>query len=293
MASLYIVATPIGNLQDITLRALEVLKTVPIIAAEDTRHTQGLLNHYQIVKKKLVALHEHNERETSTKIVTWLENGEDIALVSDAGTPLISDPGGLLVQTVREAGYPVIPIPGPNAAICALSASGTVTGPFLFYGFLPSKAKQRQTALTALQEQKNAIVFYEAPHRIVETVKAISIAFANQQRSLTFARELTKQYETIHTTPLENALDWLALDPYHQKGEFVVILSAEPPRATHTVSDQISLPLESLLTTLLAHSLSVKQSVQIARELTQLPKDQIYQLALKLHQNDEVFEETE
>lgn len=292
MASLYIVATPIGNLQDITLRALEVLKAVPIIAAEDTRHTQGLLNHYQIVKKKLVALHEHNERETSAKIVTWLENGEDVALVSDAGTPLISDPGGLLVQTVREAGYVVIPIPGPNAAICALSASGIVTGPFLFYGFLPSKPKQRQTALAALQDQKDAIVFYEAPHRIVDMIKALTLAFAHQQRSLTFARELTKQYETIYTTPLAQALDWLAADTYHQKGEFVVILSAEPPRAVQTVSDQISLQLESLLATLLAHSLSVKQSVQIARELTRLPKDQIYQLALKLQHTCEVPQET-
>ena len=284
MASLYIVATPIGNLQDITLRALEVLKTVSIIAAEDTRHTQGLLNHYQIVKKKLVALHEHNEREASAKIIAWLEQGEAVALVSDAGTPLISDPGSILVQTVRAAGHTVVPIPGPNAAICALSASGIVDGAFLFYGFLPSKAKQRQEILENLSQQETALLFYEAPHRIVDTVKAITQVFANQARTLTFARELTKQYETIYTTPLAESLEWLLQNPYHQKGEFVLILSAPALSSTQNETETCPLTLHDLIQTLLNHDLSVKQSVQIARDLTGVPKDKIYQLALKLHQ---------
>ncbi len=211
VGTLYVVATPIGNLRDITLRALDVLKTADLVAAEDTRNTAHLLGHFGISVKQ-VALHEHNERVAAPRIIAALQEGKTVALVSDAGTPGISDPGAILVQAVRAAGLPVVPLPGPNAAICALSAAGREEARFLFYGFLSSKAGTRRKELESLRELPYTIAFYEAPHRIVETVEDILKIFGSE-RDIIFARELTKLYENIHACKLADAPAWLQGDP--------------------------------------------------------------------------------
>ncbi|MDO9189632.1 MAG: 16S rRNA (cytidine(1402)-2'-O)-methyltransferase [Sulfurimicrobium sp.] len=269
------VATPIGNLRDITLRALDVLKSADIVAAEDTRNTSHLLGHYGI-SAKLVALHEHNERVAAPKIIAALQEGKTVALVSDAGTPGISDPGAILVQAVREAGLPVTPLPGPNAAICALSAAGREDPHFLFYGFLPAKASARRKELEALRELPYIIAFYEAPHRIVETVED-ALKVLGGERDITFARELTKLFESIHTCKLADAPAWLAGDPNRQRGEFVLLVSGAAVAAEEGISDDAQRILQLLLA-----ELPLKQAVKLAAEISGEKKNALYDLALQL-----------
>lgn len=274
-ATLYVVATPIGNLKDVTLRALDVLKTADVIAAEDTRVTARLLEHYAIGAKKLIALHEHNESRASQSIVSHLEAGSSVALVSDAGTPAISDPGARLVAAVRTAGYRVTPIPGPNAAAAALSASGFTDRHFLFYGFLSAKAGERRKALGALAREPYLLVLYEAPHRVVETIADLEAAFGGARR-IVIARELSKLFESIHACALGDALAWLAADANRVRGEFVLIIERAPEDADALLSAARA-TLEVLL-----EELPVKQAAALTSKLTGARKNELYQLALEM-----------
>lgn len=272
---LYVVATPIGNLSDITLRALEVLKSVDAIAAEDTRHTSGLLSHFGI-SKKLIAVHEHNEHQSAEKLLLQLNAGENIALVTDAGTPGISDPGAVVVDFVRKAGIKVVPIPGVSAVITALSASGIAQNGFLFHGFLPASGAARRKALEALKAQTVTLVFYEAPHRIVESIVDMTNVLGAERR-ITIARELTKTFETIHRCNLADAEAWLQADSNQQRGEFVLLVEA----AAIKDADEISEDTLRILKLLLA-DLPLKQAVKLATEITAEKKNVLYELALKL-----------
>lgn len=278
--ALYVVATPIGNLGDITLRALEVLGAVAVVAAEDTRNTRHLLQHHGIADARLLALHQHNERAGAEKIIALLQQGQSVALVTDAGTPAVSDPGALLVETVRAAGFRVIPIPGASAAIAALSASGLVNPHFLFYGFLPNKAAARRSALHTLADLPCTLVFYEAPHRILECVADLHAVFGDT-REIVFARELTKLFESIHRCTLGEALAWLNSDPNNQRGEFVLLVSGAAPR-----SDDLDAQAERVLTALLAE-LPLKQAVALAVQITGRNRNVLYQRALALKGNAE------
>lgn len=273
--TLYVVATPIGNLQDITLRALDILKTADIVAAEDTRNTAHLLGHFG-VSSKLVALHEHNERAAAPRIIEALQAGKTIALVSDAGSPGISDPGAILVRAVRAAGLSVVPLPGPSALICALSAAGLDAPHFLFYGFLPSKPALRRKELDNLKTLPYTLAFYEAPHRIVETVADL-LQILGGEREITFARELTKLFESIHSCSLAEALDWLAGDPNRQRGEFVLLVSGAPVTENAGISDEAKHILQTLLS-----ELPLKQAVKLAAEISGEKKNALYDLALQL-----------
>ena len=273
--ALYVVATPIGNLRDITLRALDVLKTADVIAAEDTRHSRALLQHYAIASR-LFALHEHNERTASGKIVAWLREGKSVALVSDAGTPAISDPGAVLVQRVREAGFPVVPIPGPSALITALSASGIVQTAFRFCGFLPGKGNERRALLQSLALCTETMVFYEAPHRIVEAMRDIAASFGEDRR-LVLCRELTKRFETIHHCLSGEAAGWLEADDNQRRGEFVVIVEGRP--ADESNADDVK--IREVLSILLKE-LPVKQAVALATQITGAKRNAVYAAALEL-----------
>jgi len=275
--ALYVVATPIGNLGDITLRALDVLGAVGVVAAEDTRNTRHLLQHHGIGDAKLLALHQHNERAGAEKIVTLLQQGNSVALVTDAGTPAVSDPGALLIEAVRAAGFRVIPIPGASAAIAALSASGLVNPHFLFHGFLPNKSAARRAALQSLADLPCTLVFYEAPHRILECVTDLHAVFGDA-REIVFARELTKLFESIHRCPLGTALAWLHSDPNNQRGEFVLLVSGAAPR-----NDDLDAQAERVLAVLLA-GLPLKQAVGLAVQITGLNKNTLYERALALKQ---------
>lgn len=272
---LYVVATPIGNLQDITLRALEILKAVDAIAAEDTRHTSGLLSHFGI-SKKLIAVHEHNEHQSAEKLLLQLNAGESIALVTDAGTPGISDPGAVVVDLVRRAGVKVVPIPGVSAVITALSASGIAQNGFLFHGFLPASGAARRKVLEALKSQTVTLVFYEAPHRIVECVTDLALILGADRR-ITFARELTKTFETIYSCHLAEAKAWLEADTNQQRGEFVLLVEA----AVNQASDGLPEEAVRVLKLLLA-DLPLKQAVKLATDITQLKKNDLYEFALQL-----------
>lgn len=277
VSALYIVATPIGNVCDISIRALHVLSIVDAIACEDTRNTGHLLRRYDL-HKPLIAAHEHNEREVADKIIARLQQGERIALVSDAGTPAVSDPGARIVDAVRAAGCTVIPLPGASASITALSASGFVNDQFYFAGFLPNKAKQRDTLLAQLSTQTATLIFYEAPHRITETIDALLAAFG-PERHIVLAREITKMFETIHRCPLAEAPAWLAADAHRQKGEFVLIVEG----ATRQEDD--STAHDHLLEILLAE-LPVKQAAQLAAQITGQKKNALYDRALQLRDKD-------
>ncbi|MEO8767054.1 MAG: 16S rRNA (cytidine(1402)-2'-O)-methyltransferase [Nitrosospira sp.] len=274
-STLYIVATPIGNLRDISLRALDILAAVDVIAAEDTRVTAHLLAHHSITKK-MVALHQHNERATAKKIVNLLAQGNSVALVTDAGTPGISDPGVILVNMVRDNGYKVVPIPGANAAICALSAAGIAAPHFLFYGFLPASAGQRRRQIEELKSQPYTLVFYETPHRILECVAALAEVLGTH-RQLVIARELTKLFETIHICTLDNALAWLQADTNRQKGEFVLLLSGAEIQEEKGLSDQAQHTLKLLL-----QELPLKQAVRLSMDITGESKNMLYTQALAL-----------
>jgi 16S rRNA (cytidine1402-2'-O)-methyltransferase len=275
--TLYVVATPIGNLNDITLRAIETLKMVDAIAAEDTRHTSGLLAHFGI-SKKMIAVHEHNEQQSAEKLLNALQAGEHIALVTDAGTPAVSDPGAIVVEAAHQAGVKVVPIPGVSAVITALSASGITQNGFLFYGFLPASSAARKKILTELKPQTVTLVFYEAPHRIVESIADFAEIFGDA-RQIVFARELTKTFETIHRCALKDASNWLASDPNQQRGEFVLLVAPAPPQQEEGLDEHTLKTLALLLA-----ELPLKQAVKLAVEITGEKKNALYEAALKMKQ---------
>ena len=278
-SALYVVATPIGNIADVSLRAMKVLSLVDAIACEDTRNT-GLLMSRLGLSTPLFSAHQHNERESAEKIIGRLRKGERIALVSDAGTPAISDPGARIVDAVIDAGLSVIPIAGACAGIAALSASGLMTDEFHFVGFLPSKTNQRAQLLSRLTSTRATLVFYEAPHRILETAQALASALDGTRR-VVVAREISKLFEQIHRCQLHTLHDWLAESPDHQKGEFVLMVEAA------VVSAEPDLSEATRVLTILLEGNSVSQAAALAARITGLKKNALYDLALKMHANDE------
>jgi 16S rRNA (cytidine1402-2'-O)-methyltransferase len=270
---LYVVATPIGNLADLSARAIATLGAAHVVFAEDTRHTRGLLAHHGITAR-LAALHEHNEREASRELLRQLEAGHDVALVTDAGTPAISDPGAYAVGAARAAGFDVVPIPGPNAAIAALSVAG-LSGPFAFVGFLPAKPAARRRALEAWRGFPHTLVLYEAPHRILECVDDLARVLG-PDRAVVLARELTKAFESVHACPLGAARAWLAGDPDRTRGEFVVIVSGAgaPAEPVAAEGDRVL--------RLLLDELPVKTAVRLAAAITGGSRNELYARALEL-----------
>ncbi len=271
---LYVVATPIGNLADMSQRAVQVLTQVPLIAAEDTRHSRHLLDHYNI-RTPMTSYHEHNEEKASSELLAHLMTGEDAALISDAGTPMISDPGFTLVQQARQAGIKVVPIPGPSAVIAALSASGLPVDRFFFEGFLPNKRTARRHRLELLVTYPHTLAFYETPHRIADTL-ADAAAVLGGQRSAVIARELTKIHETIHSDTLEGLCAWQAADPNQSKGEFVLLISGNADPVTLSAEEQW---IDRLMTAL-TRELPLKLAVAIAMEVTGRRKNALYRRGL-------------
>jgi len=278
--ALYVVATPIGNLADITLRALHVLQLVDAMACEDTRHTQALLRAYGIERsgQTLLAVHQHNEAEAAQQVLARLQSGQRVAYVSDAGTPAVSDPGARLVAAVRAAGLPVVPLPGASSITAALSVAGVVdeAGAFVFAGFLPAKAGERAGAVQALAAERRAVLLLEAPHRVAALAEALAVL---GPRPVTVARELTKQFEQIHTLPAAELPAWLAAEPNRARGEFVLVLHPNP------VPDHGDAQGLRALELLLAE-LPVKTAVRLAAEITGAPRNTLYDAALKLKQTD-------
>lgn len=273
---LYVTATPIGNRDDITLRAIEILRSVDLIAAEDTRHSKKLLE-YHGIKTPSISLHEHNEAARTALLCKKLKEGLNLALISDAGTPLVSDPGYRLIAAVREAGIRVVPIPGACAAIAALVSSGLPTDRFVFEGFIPSKGEARQKKLMKLKNESRTIIFYESVHRIVNLINLLNDIFGSDRRA-TIARELTKRFETIHAAKLSELKKWLKENPDQQKGEFVVIVEGCSEKIT-----EISEEHQRLLT-LLLNELSLKQAVSLAAKISGIPRKKLYSLALIIQQ---------
>jgi len=271
---LYIVATPIGNLSDIGGRAVEILQQVDLIAAEDTRHSKPLLQYYG-VGTPMQAYHEHNEEYLTPKLIQRLLAGESVALISDAGTPLLSDPGYRLVKAAHESSIKVSPVPGPCAAIAALSASGLATDRFLFAGFSPHKQGARQSFYREFERQTATLVFYESSHRIVAAAKDLLNVFG-PERQIVMAREMTKTFETIHSTYLGEFPDWLEADHNQQKGEFVLVLEGAVKN-----DNALELDMQDTLRILL-EELPVKQASQLTAKITGLKKNQVYKLALEL-----------
>ncbi len=266
---LYVVATPIGNLGDLSPRAQQILAEVDLIAAEDTRHSGKLLQHFNI-KANLISVHDHNERQRASLIIDRLAAGESVALVSDAGTPIISDPGFVLVRAVKEAGFEVSPVPGCCAFVAALSASGMPSDRFSFIGFLPAKSGARVKALEALADRQETLVFYESTHRIVDSLKDMAQALGAQRR-VCVARELTKTFETIHTDTLGAVIEWMLADANQQRGEFVVIVEGAAPVEALLTQDAIRV-LE-----LLAAELPPKKAAALAADITGANKKELYQ----------------
>lgn len=273
---IYIVATPIGNLGDISTRALDTLKDVDIIFAEDTRNTRKLLTHYGI-QQTLYSLHEHNEAEKTQEIIKLLEQGKNIALVSDAGTPLISDPGYRMVKDVSQRGFNIIPIPGPSAIITALSIAGLSTQRFTFEGFLPSKPSARRATLEKNKQEERTQVYYESSHRIESSLKDICNIYG-KEREVVLARELTKLYEDIFRGTLEELNKWIAAESVRKKGEFVLILQGF---VTNAEPDKNDISTEALLNILL-DELPVKQAAGLASKITGQAKNKLYKQALEL-----------
>lgn len=271
--NLYIVATPIGNLNDITLRALEVLKRVNLIAAEDTRHSRKLLDAYAI-NTRLMAVHDHNEADRAAYLCSLLAQGQDIALISDAGTPLISDPGFRLVRAVREAGFGVVAIPGPCAAVAALSVAGLPTDRFLFVGFLPAKQQARRASLESLQAETATLVFYESPKRILATLQDMSDVLG-VGREAVIAKELTKTFETVRAGRLPDLLVWLQEDEQRQRGEFVLLVHGRE-------ETEVTLDASALRAVALAREhMPLKKACALVSELSGLAKNLLYEAALK------------
>lgn len=271
---LYIVATPIGNLQDITQRALDTFAKVDLIAAEDTRHSGLLLSHYGI-KKPFFALHDHNEQEKAHILVEKLKEGSNIALISDAGTPLISDPGFHLVRQCREAGIRVVPLPGACAAITALCASGIASDRFCFEGFLPAKSKARKDKLENIAEEDRTLIFYESTHRILDTLEDMQ-SVLGEERYIVLAREITKTWETITGNTIKNLREWLLGDPNRTKGEMVLIVEGKPKSDNN---DEIS-PQAVKALELIAEELPLKKAAAIVAELYGYKKNALYQFGL-------------
>ena len=273
--TLYIVATPIGNLDDITFRAFEVLKSVDFVLAEDTRHSKTLLSHLDI-SKPIRAFHEHNEREKTKAIISEIYSGKSIALISDAGTPLISDPGYFLVAQAKKEGLKVVPIPGPTALITALSASGLASDSFTFLGFLPSKQTAKIKLLTGLAGRTETIIFYESPKRVLATLTDMQAIFGDS-REVCLAKELTKAFETIHTGSIPNLIEYLTIDQNHQKGEFVILISA-----TNKIDlAEAEIQLDSLLPILCAE-MGTSKAAKIAAKITGIDKKKCYKRAMDL-----------
>ncbi|HET8700832.1 MAG TPA: 16S rRNA (cytidine(1402)-2'-O)-methyltransferase [Nitrococcus sp.] len=273
---LYVVATPIGNLADITGRAVDVLRQVNVIAAEDTRHTRRLLTHLGVTRP-LLSLHEHNEMQRLVGLVARLEGGESIALVSDAGTPLISDPGFRLVQAVRRRGLPVVPIPGACSIIAALSVAGLPTDRFVFEGFLPARPSARQRHLQELRFEPRTLVFLESSHRIVAALHDLMVMFG-ATRMATLARELTKHYETVRLDTLEGLESWITAQAEREKGEFVLVVAGASAEADSVRT--LDLAPEAVLGILL-EELPVKQAVRLAARLTGASRNALYRFALE------------
>ncbi|GKW42614.1 MULTISPECIES: 16S rRNA (cytidine(1402)-2'-O)-methyltransferase [Pectobacterium] len=272
-STLYIVPTPIGNLGDITQRALAVLASVDLIAAEDTRHTGLLLQHFAI-NARLFALHDHNEQQKADVLLAKLQSGQSIALVSDAGTPLINDPGYHLVRRCREAGVRVVPLPGACAAIAALSASGLPSDRFCYEGFLPAKTKGRKDKLRELGEETRTLIFYESTHRLLDSLQDISEVLG-AGRYVVLAREITKTWESIHGAPVGELLAWVKEDENRRKGEMVLIVEG------HQVDDSV-LSAEALRTlTLLRAELPLKKAAALAAEIHGVKKNALYRYGLE------------
>jgi 16S rRNA (cytidine1402-2'-O)-methyltransferase len=272
---LYIVATPIGHLGDISARALEVLAGVDLIAAEDTRHSARLLRHYGIGAPTL-PLHEHNEREQVARLVERLGAGASIALLSDAGTPVISDPGHLLVRAAQDAGIRTVPLPGPSALAAALAVSGQPADRFVFEGFLPSRAAARAQRLAELRHEARTLVFYEAPHRILDTLRAMRDAFG-EGREVTSVREISKIHETVRRAPLGALCDWVGSDADQQRGEIVLVVRGADAPPAHETEPAARQTLDILLA-----ELPLKQAAVLASRLTGVNRNRLYELGLEL-----------
>jgi 16S rRNA (cytidine1402-2'-O)-methyltransferase len=268
---LYVVATPIGNLGDLTLRALETLRAVDVIAAEDTRVTRTLLAHYAIATR-VVAVHAHNERASAERLCAWLAEGRRVALVTDAGTPAVSDPGALVVARVRAAGHRVVPVPGASALTAALSAAGLAAEGVVFAGFLPARGAERRARLADLAAGPWAIVLFESPHRISATLGDLHAALGD--RDVVIARELTKRFESIERVPLAGAREWLAASPDRGRGEFVLVLEGVRPQA-------LARDAQSVLRALLPELPAARAAAAAAR-ITGGRKSELYAAALRL-----------
>ncbi|MGB1477431.1 16S rRNA (cytidine(1402)-2'-O)-methyltransferase [Marinobacter salsuginis] len=275
--TLYVVATPIGNLDDLSPRAARTLASVDVVAAEDTRHSGRLLSHLGI-QKRMVALHDHNEKDRAAGILTELQAGRDVALISDAGTPLISDPGYVLVREARAAGHRVSPIPGPCALVAALSVAGLPTDRFLYVGFLPAKRSGRRASLEVLSSEVATLVFYESPHRIMESVRDIADVLGSD-REIVLGREITKTFETFYSGSVADVLAELERDPHGNRGEFVVMVRGAAAQAGS--EEAATMDVDRMLRVLLAE-LPVKKVAKMASELTGLSKNELYQRALAL-----------
>jgi len=277
---LYVVATPIGNLDDISARALKILGAVKLIAAEDTRHSVRLLQHFGI-QTPLAPCHEHNERDEGSRFIARLLAGDDVALVSDAGTPLISDPGYHLVRQARAAGITVVPVPGACALIAALSAAGLPSDRFMFEGFLPAKAVGRRARLEQVKEEPRTLIFYEAPHRILECLQDMQAVFGDE-RPAVLARELTKTFETLKGLPLAELRTFVESDSNQQRGECVVLVAGwSAPEGDQAVSTQAMRVLDLLLA-----EMPLKRAAALAAEITGVRKNLLYQAALEKQKGD-------
>jgi 16S rRNA (cytidine1402-2'-O)-methyltransferase len=277
-AGLYVVATPIGNLDDMSVRAVRILSEVDLILAEDSRHSSKLLQHFGI-HTPVQSFHEHNEQKLVTKIIERLKSSQSIALISDAGTPLINDPGYQLVVTAHEQGIRIIPVPGPSALISALSASGLPSDRFVYEGFLPNKKAARQKRLAELAEEQRTLIFYEVPHRICASLQDMVEVFG-PGRIATVAKEITKHFETIRKDSLAGSLQWLEEDPARQKGEFVLIVHG----ANQSGSDETE---TARVLKILLRSMSVKEAASTAAEILNDNKNRLYQLALVINKEQE------
>lgn len=281
--ALYVVGTPIGNLADLTLRAIHVLQLADVVACEDTRMTQRLLGHLGL-SKRLMAVHEHNENEAAQTVVAALAGGQRVAYVSDAGTPGVSDPGARLVRAVQAVGLRCLPIPGASAPVCALSVAGDVHAQgFTFAGFLPTKGGARREALVALQRQAGAVVLFESPHRVLDLAR--DLAALDPDRTITLGRELTKQFEDVATLKAADLPAWLAQE-HRQRGEFVLVWHA-PPTGSAGAAHDTAVP-DAVLAVLrpLSDQLPLKEAARLLAELTGLPKNRLYDQALAWRQTD-------
>ena len=269
-AGLYVVATPIGNLEDISYRAVRVLTEANLVAAEDTRHSRVLLSHYNI-STPMQAVHEHNELQVAAQILERISNGEAVALISDAGTPLISDPGYRLVQAAREAGLPIHAVPGPSAVTAALSVAGLPPDRFAFEGFLPTKTSARKKKLESLGRETRTLVFFESSHRIQDSIDDMSEAFG-EQRMAAVCRELTKKFETVLRAPLAEVSDQLSQDKNQTRGEFVVVVDGFEGSEDEAMSNAFT------MATALLEFLPASQAARVAAKLNDVPRRKVYQM---------------